>query len=50
MGGSAGSKGPFCSVSDCQRWGNQFIPTGYSCSTSATYTPVPGGSSCQTYP
>jgi hypothetical protein len=50
MGGSAGSRGPFCSVSDCQRWGNQFIPTGYSCSTSATYTPAPGGSSCQTYP
>jgi hypothetical protein len=50
MGGFAGSQGPFCSVSDCQRWGNQFIPAGYSCSTSASYSPVPGGSSCYTYP
>ena len=50
MGASAGTRGPFCSVGDCQRWGNQFIPSGYSCSTSATYSPVPGGSSCYTYP
>ncbi len=50
MGGSAGSEGPFCSLADCQRWGNQFIPSGYSCSTAATYSPSPGGSSCFTYP
>jgi len=50
MGGSAGTRGPFCTIADCQRWGNQFIPTGYSCSTTATYSPVPGGSSCYNYP
>lgn len=50
MGGSAGTRGPFCTVADCQRWGNQFIPTGYSCATTATYSPVPGGSSCRSYP
>ena len=46
MGGSAGSKGPFCSLSACQAWGNQNIPFGYSCSTQPTYTPDPGGSQC----
>ena len=50
MGGSAGTRGPFCGLADCQRWGNQFIPAGYACSTSASYSPVPGGSSCYTYP
>jgi hypothetical protein len=50
MGGSAGTRGPFCALADCQRWGNQFIPAGYSCSTNAIYSPIPGGSSCYSYP
>ena len=50
MGAGAGTEGPFCSIADCQRWGNQYIPAGYSCSTTATYTPTPGGSTCYTYP
>ena len=35
MGGATGSTGPFCAVSDCNAWGNKFIPAGYSCSTTA---------------
>ncbi len=50
MGGSAGSKGPFCSVSSCQAWGGTYIPAGYSCSTQPTYTPDPGGSQCYNFP
>jgi hypothetical protein len=46
MGGSAGSKGPMCSLADCQAWGNRNIPAGYSCSTQPTYAPNPGGSQC----
>jgi hypothetical protein len=46
MGGSAGSKGPFCSLSSCQAWGNQNIQFGYSCSTQLTHTPDPGGTQC----
>ncbi len=38
MGGSQGATGSFCAVSDCNAWGNKFIPGGYSCST----TPGPG--------
>ena len=50
LGAPAGSEGPFCSISDCQAWGNTYIPAGYSCSTVPTYTPNPGGSTCYTYP
>jgi hypothetical protein len=46
MGGSVGSKGPFCSLSSCQAWGVQNIQFGYSCSTQPTYAPDPGGSQC----
>ena len=35
MGGATGSTGLFCSVSDCNAWGNKFIPGGYSCSATA---------------
>jgi hypothetical protein len=47
MGGYNGSTGPFCTLSSCQAWGNQYISAGYSCSTTPTYTPNPGGSNCQ---
>lgn len=33
MGGTHGVTGTFCAVSDCNAWGNKFIPAGYSCST-----------------
>ena len=36
MGANQGSTGLFCSVSDCNAWGNKFIPSGYSCSVTAT--------------
>jgi len=49
MGGAAGSSGPFCSLSSCQAWGNYYIPGGYTCSTTPTYTPNPGGQ-CTNYP
>ncbi len=39
MNGTHGATGPFCSVSDCDAWGNKFrTAAGYSCSTS----PGPG--------
>jgi len=47
MGGYAGSTGPFCSLSSCQTWGDDYIKYGYSCSTHPTYTPRPGGTQCQ---
>ncbi len=50
MGGSAGSKGPFCSLTACNNWGQTYIPAGYSCSTSPIYTPSPGGSQCYNFP
>jgi len=43
MGGNAGSDGPFCSLTDCQGWGNKFIPGGFTCATSPNTTPVLGG-------
>lgn len=46
MGGSAGSKGPFCSLANCNAWGQQYIPGLYTCSTTPTYTPSPGGTQC----
>jgi hypothetical protein len=36
MGGTLGSTGLFCSVSDCNAWGQKTIPGGYSCSTTAS--------------
>ncbi len=39
MGANQGSTGLFCSVSDCDAWGNLFIPSGYSCSVTATNNP-----------
>lgn len=50
MGGSVGTEGPFCSTSSCQAWGNHFIQGGYTCSTTPTYAPNPGGSQCFNYP
>ena len=50
MGGSFGSAGPFCSLTACQNWGNQFIPFGYACATQATHSPRPGGSQCNNFP
>ena len=43
MGYQQGSNGPFCSVADCEAWGNKFIPGGYTCATAASNTPVLGG-------
>ncbi|MDO9316826.1 MAG: hypothetical protein Q7V56_01330 [Gammaproteobacteria bacterium] len=36
MGASQGATGMFCSVNDCNSWGNQNIPGGYSCATTAS--------------
>lgn len=36
MGGATGSRGYFCSISDCQAWAQKYITTA-SCSTTATY-------------
>jgi hypothetical protein len=49
MGGTAGTQGPFCTPANCESWRQAFITTS-SCSTTPTYAPVPGGSSCFTYP
>ena len=43
MGFPQGSTGPFCSVTDCQAWGNKFIPGGYTCATVANTSPILGG-------
>lgn len=50
MGGSAGSAGPFCSATSCNNWGQTYIPGGYSCSTTPTHSPRPGGSQCSNFP
>lgn len=36
MGASQGSTGMFCALADCNSWGMQTIPAGYSCSTTAS--------------
>lgn len=36
MGGALGSTGLFCSISDCNAWGQKTIPGGYSCSATAS--------------
>lgn len=36
MGAAQGSTGLFCAVADCNSWGTQTIPAGYSCSTTAS--------------
>lgn len=36
MGGALGSSGLFCSINDCNAWGQKTIPGGYSCSTTAS--------------
>lgn len=36
MGGPQGSTGMFCTIADCNSWGAQTIPGGYSCSTTAS--------------
>lgn len=36
MGGTQGSTGKFCSVQDCNAWGQKTIPGGYSCSVNAS--------------
>ena len=43
MGAAQGSNGPFCTLTDCQAWGNKFIPGGYTCATSANTSPILGG-------
>jgi len=43
MGGAQGSDGPFCSLTDCQAWGDKFIPGGYTCATAPNTSPVLGG-------
>lgn len=36
MGGAQGSTGLFCSVQDCNAWGQKTIPGGYACATTAS--------------
>jgi hypothetical protein len=43
MGSNAGTDGPFCSNTDCQAWGNKFIPGGFTCATTPAYSPIQGG-------
>lgn len=47
LGGPAGSQGPFCGAASCQNWANLYN-SNTSCSTQATYAPVPGGATCHT--
>lgn len=40
MGGTQGSIGLFCSIDDCSTWANNFIPAGFSCGVTPTFSPV----------
>ncbi len=48
MGAASGSAGPLCSSSSCTAWGKAYIPSGYTCSTTASNAAKPGGSTCST--
>ena len=42
MGHAFGATGPFCTKTTCDAWGQQYIPSGYSCGPAAIY-PVYNG-------
>ena len=42
MGHAFGTTGPFCTKTTCDAWGQQYIPSGYSCGPAAIY-PVYNG-------
>lgn len=51
MGANLGSAGPFCTTTDANNWGNQYIPSAYNTSTSPQYTVYnsPPAGTCQTW-